>query len=327
VDIHILSWDELDLHELATATYAIKRGEMSASGDQAVARIERWLEDEFATLRRLAVLARSGPDLVGWLMLVVQNRAKVEINPWFLGGHPLVVPSHEWKEVGVRLLDEAIGWCKGEEFETLELCITRQPGEDDRLYDEYHAWYGSFGFGIREESVGMICTLAGQTDADLPIPPDLRLVPILEVDQDELYRCYCETFKAGQSRFFFDQSEKERREYFATFGKTYGLHGDTSLALVKEGRIVGFSYTIPIGEAHMHLDWMGIHPNYRRQGLGEFLLRLIQKRAAQDGMGTLSLSSDVGNTRAIALYRKTSLIEQEGEIKYALKLHTPGPDR
>jgi GNAT superfamily N-acetyltransferase len=286
VDIHILSWDELDLHELATATYAIKRGEMSASGDQAVARIERWLEDEFATLRRLAVLARSGPDLVGWLMLVVQNRAKVEINPWFLGGHPLVVPSHEWKEVGVRLLDEAIGWCKGEEFETLELCITRQPGEDDRLYDEYHAWYGSFGFGIREESVGMICTLAGQTDADLPIPPDLRLVPILEVDQDEL-----------------------------------------SLALVKEGRIVGFSYTIPIGEAHMHLDWMGIHPNYRRQGLGEFLLRLIQKRAAQDGMRTLSFSSDVGNTRAIALYRKTGLIEQEGEIKYALKLHTPGPDR
>jgi len=40
-------------------------------------------------LPRYAIRTRSGEDLLGWPMLVVQDPTWVEINPWFQG---LVVP-------------------------------------------------------------------------------------------------------------------------------------------------------------------------------------------------------------------------------------------
>ncbi len=320
MNVTVQDWAELDLRELATATYAIKRAGMRTFGEEAIARIQRWLQEQFSELPRRTVLARLGDELVGWLMLVVQDPTKVEVNPWFLDGHPLVLPGHDQQAVGARLLEAAKNWARQAGLETMELAITRQPDEEARVYDEYNAWYGTLGFAVREESVGMICDLTGHDAADVAIPPDVELEHVLDVDQDELYRCYHDTFQAGQSHFFFDQSEQERRAYFDTFGQTYGIHEATSLALARDGRIVGFSYMIPISETHLHLDWMGIHPDARRQGLGEFLMRLIMNRAAQQGIKSLSLSCDVGNTRAIALYRKTGWQEDEQGIRYALKL-------
>jgi ribosomal-protein-alanine N-acetyltransferase len=66
---------------------------------------------------------------------------------------------------------------------------------------------------------------------------------------------------------------------------------------------------------------MGIHPDFRRIGLGTVLLRLMMKTAAQQGARTMGLNCDAGNTRAIALYKKNGWQEAESEIKYVLKLH------
>ena len=318
MEIKVCEWDELDLGKVARATYAVKRSALRSSGEEAVARIERWLLEEFAELPRYAILARSGEDLLGWLMLVVQDPTRVEINPWFLGGHPLGVPGNDRQHVGARLLEAAGSWARGEGFEILEFAIARPPGDDAQVYDGYSAWYGALGFAIRVENVGLICDLGHAVD--VTIPPGVELEHVLDVDQDELYRCYYDTFQAGQSHFVFDQSKQERRACFDTFGKTYCIHEATSLAVIRDGRIVGFSYVIPISETHCHLDWMGIHPDTRRQGLGEFLMRLIMNRAARQGVKRMSLGCDIGNTRAIALYHKAGWQEDEWAIKYALKL-------
>jgi ribosomal protein S18 acetylase RimI-like enzyme len=147
---------------------------------------------------------------------------------------------------------------------------------------------------------------------------ELDLHEIAHLTYDELYRCYHDTMTAGQSQFFFDQSETERRAYFGTFGKTYGQYEETSLVLVQNEQIIGFSYTIPFGE-HLHLDWIGIHPDVRRRGLGRFLMLLLIKRATDAGFQTMGLSCDTGNTRAIALYRSLGWQQEDAEIKYAVK--------
>jgi ribosomal protein S18 acetylase RimI-like enzyme len=313
----ILPWDQLDLDELARLTCEAREAGRGTA-ETAVPRTLEWLRERFAGLSRFAVLARSGGQLLGWCMLVAQNPAKVEVNPWQLGGHPLVAPGQDRDDVGARLLQGATEWARGEGFETLELCAARDLA-DTTAYEAQTSWYASLGFGVREDSVGFLWPVSSAEIARIVAPEGLDLWPVMEVDQDALYRCYYDALSAGQSRFFFAQSETERRAYFDTFGKTYGLHEDTSMALVQAGKIVGFAYTIPF-DRHLHLDWIGIHPSVRRRGLGRFLLSLIMERAADEGFQTMGLSCDAGNSRAIALYRSLGWRLEDAETKYAVKL-------
>jgi ribosomal protein S18 acetylase RimI-like enzyme len=317
--ISIHQWGELDLHKIAHLTYAAKETNGQTNREEMVGRILEWLRVKFAELPRFAALARTGERLVGWVMLVVHNPTRVEVNPWYLGGHPLVAPDQDRRAVGSLLLREAIEWATNEGAEVIELCVARDLTANPQIYESVSDWYASLGFHIREENVGFSCRLSA---LDLPVvvtPQGFEVRPVTEVAQDELYRCYHDTMAAGQSRFFFDQSAAERRAYFDTLGKTYGRHEPTSLALIHRERIVGFSYTIPF-DAHLFLDWMGIHPDVRREGLGRFLMQLLMARATREGFQTMGLSCDVGNTGAIALYRSLGWQEEDAEIKYAVKL-------
>ena len=71
---------------------------------------------------------------------------------------------------------------------------------------------------------------------------------------------------------------------------------------------------------HLHLDWIGIHPDVRRRGVGRFLMLLLMERAVREGFQTMGLSCDAENTRAIALYRSLGWQQEDAELKYATKL-------
>jgi ribosomal protein S18 acetylase RimI-like enzyme len=177
------------------------------------------------------------------------------------------------------------------------------------------------GFGVREESVGFFCRLSALDLPALTIPEGVEVWPVSDVDREKLYRCYHVSLTTSQSGFFLDQGERERRAYFDSLGKTYDLHPETSLALIQDGRIVGFSYTAPFGDQHLFLDWIGIPPDVRRQGLGRFLLQTMMERAAQAGFQTMGLGCDVQNAQAIALYRSLGWQPAgDADIKYAAKL-------
>jgi ribosomal protein S18 acetylase RimI-like enzyme len=312
------AWRELDLHEAAWLTCAAQKG--AQPGAEAVESMVQQLDEHMAALPRYAVLAHEGEELAGWLMLVAQNSAKIEVNSWFLGGHPLVAPGQDQRAVGAALLKQAIAWARQQGFEAVELGIERDLGADAQVYEEFNEWYASLGFGVREESRGFFRRLSSP-ELPAPVAPvGVELAPVTDVDQDKLYDCYHAALADSQSGYFLDQGARERRAYFDTLGKTYGQHLETSLALLLNGRIVGFSYTAPFGE-HLFLDWIGIHPNARRRGLGRFLLLTIMKRGLGGGFRSIGLGCDANNAQAIALYR--ALGWQEGgdaDIKYAAKL-------
>jgi ribosomal protein S18 acetylase RimI-like enzyme/predicted N-acetyltransferase YhbS len=320
MQLSIHRWDELDLLEIAQLTHKIKEADKQASEDEAVKWIYSWLREQFSELPRFAILASSGKQLAGWVMLVVHDATRVEVNPWYLGGHPLVAPDQGYQQVGALLLQEAIKWARSEGFEVLELSIAWDLNADPQIYESFKGWYASHGFGVREESLGFFRRLSSYTPSALVTPEGIEVLQVIDVDQDELYRCYHDALMAGQSRLFFDQSEKERRAYFDTFGKTYALHEKTSLALIQDRQIVGFSYTIPFGDQYLHLDWFGIHPALRRRGLGHYLLQLIMVRAAGEGFQTIGLSCDAENSNAIALYHSLGWQQEDAELKFAAKL-------
>lgn len=318
--ISVRSWDSVDLGELAELTYAIKRDEMELDSVRAIPAIIDWLRDRFAQQARHAVLACSGRDLLGWLMLVVQNPARVEINPWLLGGHPLVAPDQDPIAVGARLLHEAITWAGEAGSDCVEFSVEQVPGAGPAELEAQTAWYGSLGFHIREQHVGLLHKLTEQDRFSPVMLPGFELRRVEQVDQDALYRCYYDAFNAGKSHSFLDQSERERRAHFDTFGVTYGIVEETSAALLRGGRIVGFTYVMPVTETHVHLDWMGIHPDYQRQGLARFLLQFVVSGAATKGVQTMSLSYDVENTPALELYRSCGWQEMDKGLTYATSI-------
>lgn len=57
-----------------------------------------------------------------------------------------------------------------------------------------------------------------------------------------------------------------------------------------------------VEEAHITL--LGIHPDYRRQGLGEFLLYILLEDAIKRGLQWATLEVKTHNHPAIALYKK-----------------------
>lgn len=160
-----------------------------------------------------------------------------------------------------------------------------------------------------------------EAQIDVELPEGFELTHITAVDRNGLYQCYYDTFDTGQSPFFFDQNESERRASFDFLFDTGCAADDASLAIVRDTEVIGFSFAKPYGiEGNVLLEWIGIHPQYRRRGLGEFLIQYIKKKVAERGYTSLSLSCAVGNTRAFNLYQKCGWEIEGGEIIFSLKV-------
>jgi GNAT superfamily N-acetyltransferase len=312
LDISTAKWNEISIDEIATLIYSVKPAEMK-SKEATIERLTNWRRE--ADDSSVIVLARAQGELIGMLMLLRTSPTTVEINPGALSGHPLVLVGHDPKEVGAKLMEEAITWSQKEGYQFLEIWLQREREEDGQLYAEYQAWYESLAFFLEGTSVDMICHLSEQAVANISMPAGFRVKQVCELSEDALYQCYYAAFNAGKAQFFFNQSENERRAYFNTLGIRGSLNDEASLALMKDQQIVGFTFTLPYGEGNLHLSCNCIHPKFGQQGYGKLLLQLTMKKAAQLGIRTMTLLTDT-EIRAFELYRKNGWKEKKYYLKY-----------
>jgi mycothiol synthase len=77
------------------------------------------------------------------------------------------------------------------------------------------------------------------------------------------------------------------------------------------------------GEHRGYISWIGVLPEWRHRGLGQELLRwgIAYVRAA--GAGTIELSVEAANDRALGLYRRTGFTPQVEWPHYALPTDVP----
>ena len=151
--------------------------------------------------------------------------------------------------------------------------------------------------------VEMIRHLSKQTAGDIAVPDGFETEHLSTAHVDDLYQCYYEAFEAGDAQFFFEQSDQERREYFDTLGIERALNEPASVVLMKGRKIVAFTCVLPYGEKNCHISCMCVHPNFKRQGLGKFLLRLVINKVAQGEYKTIMLGTGAG-MGAFQLYEK-----------------------
>ena len=102
------------------------------------------------------------------------------------------------------------------------------------------------------------------------------------------------------------QEDGYLREIDSSNSYLIGLHlseAKNSLHQVVSKSIIGFACLWSIvNEAHITL--LAVHPNYRRQGLGELMLIALLKDAITRKLEWATLEVNVNNTSAINLYQK-----------------------
>ncbi|NIO38078.1 GNAT family N-acetyltransferase [Candidatus Bathyarchaeota archaeon] len=265
----------------------------------------------------MTVQARVAGELVGWLLLFKHDGERTEINPWALNGHPFVSPRRNLEQVASKLIKETIGYARRQGFTRIELSF-RRAEEPAQACEKYKRLYESLGMRLTTETAILRCVLAEFDSENDQVPFEVK--PLTDIGENELYQCYYQTFNTGQDRFFFDQTDKERRVFFnQTFSRSEPCNADTSLVVIKDRKIIGFSLVRPThGEGNCHLWMFGIHPDYRRRGLGRSLLRLIMK-SARAGFRTMSVACELANLPALNLYRGQGFKEEFSKIEYSLK--------
>jgi ribosomal protein S18 acetylase RimI-like enzyme len=147
---------------------------------------------------------------------------------------------------------------------------------------------------------------------DLTVGFSLR--PIVEVSNEEIWPCYNETFLSSGDGRYRDQTKAQRRENFGDFfSKSKPIEDGASLLLYCEDRIIGFHKIDIISEGGF-VNGVGIHPEFRRRGLGRLLMTTSLVRAARNKMVNIILEVDIENHRAIALYEKLGFKKRRGAI-------------
>lgn len=310
-------WEAVDLQALAALAYAARQGEAQRR-NLTLEDLERRLRNLLAEESYEIVLAHGDEALAGWLALCDVSPTTLEVNPGqVLGGHPVVSPDGDFKSIGAGLIAAALDRAKQGGFEIVTLTTT-MTGADaaDAAFD---AWYEARGLAVQIQYVEMLCHLADQTPGPVTMPPDVVVRQVSTAREDDLYDCYHAAFSAGDARFFFDQSEQERRAYFDSLCDPEALNDPASLVLMKGQRVIGFSYVLPYGAVwNRHISCMCVHPEHMGTGLGKALLRLIMDRVADQGGETLTLGTEP-TMRAFYLYRAHGFVVTAGNMTYVCR--------
>ena len=312
--IVIQDWKEVDIQGIATVTYSVLPEQMNSLQDT-LTRMRKWsLETDFDE-KSVVFLSYSDDQLVGWLMLYRMNTTTLEMNPGSLFGHPLIEASIDEKEILEKLIGEVIEWSESNGYKSIDITFSQKEPTNHRT--EYTEIYNKFGF--KKAYYCMRCDLQSLDvqDENRILHQGLIVVPLQERNINEIYSCYHEAFNSGISKFFYNQTELEKRNYFESLVTEESKREKGSLVLLKDGQFVGFTSVIPLfGDKNQHLMCICIHPSYRHQGLGEILLAQCMARVAQEGNLSMTLYTDSKNTQALRLYRTNNFQEGGGSVTF-----------
>jgi ribosomal protein S18 acetylase RimI-like enzyme len=321
MEISIVEWSEQDLKTVAQLIFTVfVAGNKDWGESNSPETIEGYLE-EFEDVESLYVIrVHSEDNLVGFAALKV-DKITLEMNPTWLGGDPFVSPSLKRERLIEDLISAIRDWASENDLESVIFYRSHSESITRKYQRISLEQYQNFGFNVREKDTFMRFQLVDYEHEVLDSPQGYTMVPIREADYETVYSCFYETFSQGQSPFFFDQSDTERRTYFETWLNPESLETDATIALMHGDEVVAFSFARPYGIPGNYLvEWIGVHPDHRKRGLGEFLMKHIANVAKDRGFETMSLSCATTNTRGYALYTKLGWYDDGGETIMALKL-------
>ena len=133
------------------------------------------------------------------------------------------------------------------------------------------------------------------------------------------YRACLDT--VAREKKYLAQIEALPLEKIQGFVKTSVAEDAIQFFALDGGEVVGWADIFPAwahATSHCGSLGMGVHPRYRRQGLGRRLLAACIDKAWAKGLTRIELEARADNTAAIALYKKFGF-EQEALKSHAMR--------
>ena len=199
----------------------------------------------------------------------------------------------------------------------VEISYYAEEKEDNQKYE---AFYESLGMPLIEENVHMKAELSKQLESEIKFLSGSKIKPIMEVDEEEFFQCFYQTFRDSEDHWLKDKSDDEIRNYFNDLlhENPFPLIENASIALLENNHIIAFTVVRQShGDDNGQLWVMGVHPEYRRKGIGRSLIRFIKKKLVNQGLRTMSLNVDLANLPAYQLYQREGFNPEWCKISHA----------
>ncbi len=311
--------EQLSVLELATLTneiWKITRPELNASIDG----IENWIKNLVYDEPPVIIRAYNEGKLAGWLLLFVHDSKKLEINPWALGGHPLVLlDKHNSSDISQLLLAECIDYALQNNYTRIELSYAKK--DNPKEYPVDPSIYNQVNLMEEDEIVFMSLNLGEQENVEVEFPKEIKIISLKDVDDSDLYSCFYDSFSESGDRNFLSQTDEERKQYIKElFDKEDEMIDESSIVIAEGNKFIGFTLVRPThGEGNGHLWIMGVISEYRGRQLGSKLLKHAIATLKKQGYKTMSLSVDTANEIALKLYEKCNFVKGWKRVTHAWK--------
>ncbi|MGY5872366.1 MAG: GNAT family N-acetyltransferase [Candidatus Thorarchaeota archaeon] len=298
VEISQRKWDDLDITALANLTRSVYTFE--GRGEYSLEQIERHLRtlNERFPFEVVYVATRDG-TLIGWTGVERQTENIGEMGRW----HPYVANIYERDEIAESLISEVIKYAKENEMNRLEISFGDISDNTIEAYNKRRMWYKSCRWSLVEDTFYMNKD-ASEEIQEVDISEGFSIHPLLECDDNALYKCHYASFTTSEAREFYGLSEDEKRQQFnKLYDRTQSINAEASFVL-KKGDDIASMLLIISRENEEHISIVAVHPSYRGQGLAKALLTTGIRKVREQGTTNISIGVDVVNTPAVQLYRK-----------------------
>ena len=261
------------------------------------------------------ILARERGNLVGYAGIYVYTASMVYLESW----QPLILPEYSSESLFLQILKECIEQVRRIGRNRLEVFLMNLTEDVMGTYELYKPLYEAAGMKRGHEWTSMTCDLSRSKLKEPEFPDDFHLRPLSEISNEELWPCYNASFMTSEDGRYLNQTEEQRRENFEDFfDRKKPMVDDASIVLMNREEIVGFM-KINIYSDSGFVNGVGIHPDYRRRGLGRAMMKASLVRAKQSDMQSVTLEVDVENKGAIELYKQVDFISTHGSISHVWK--------
>jgi len=281
--------------------------------DVSPSRVEEVIQQNFEGTEDVFICAESGSELLGVSVIHFDSDKSAQLNPWFLGGVPVVTSNERDDMIHTGLFDHVMEHIRSTNVNRVEIFFTPEKHEGSLI-----TILSKYGFKLVEEIVHLreaISELKLKADK---ISPDIDVKPLFAIDREELYSTWHNTFLDGEDRSFLDRNEEQRREFFDDlFDESESYVEDATIAIVQDSVIAGFIIIrLTHGENNGHVWLVGINSDYRRKGYAKMLLAQGKKTLTNLGMNTMSVNVDYNNKPAYKLYTSLGFKEEWRQICY-----------
>lgn len=157
------------------------------------------------------------------------------------------------------------------------------------------------------------------------------------MDQDEIMKIEelnpekIQRYKQEIAQFYYDNAKSCSCSEHFTFEEALKKIDDFKDHLKKDeclgygifngNEICGFIWAYPHQfreEKRMYINEIHIKKEYRNNGFGKALLKLVEKKAKEKGIGALYLHAEANNAGVIKLYEALGYIEERIQLKKAI---------